>query len=296
MEVPEIQLLSFKSIEETDAKVGGSGMMKRTTCNPVWTDYIGLRNDRGGFNKSVDGSFIDENGKRYSRNMQRYMQKNKATPLGTEVVKEYRNAYKNRFLYQQKNGQKIKTEADIGTKVLSLPKPRKLVKDVTVDDVYDCCGSCGHVTVVAALRHINPELEIDVAELVETYTTGISRNGKKFTTDDYIEKEAIENILRRADSPIRAHVAIEDKVRTRSESGPGTRLKWKQVKRTFNTLKKEKTKGKIRGALVTFSNYASIYEKEKGLIQDVSHGTYVGFEDDGSYSTWNSMTGLLNDW
>ncbi len=55
----------------------------------------------------------------------------------------------------------------------SLPQIKKLVKNVTVRDIYECFGTCGHVAVLGALCHINPELPLDVTELVEKHSSGI---------------------------------------------------------------------------------------------------------------------------
>ncbi|MCP3664440.1 MAG: hypothetical protein GY696_18455 [Gammaproteobacteria bacterium] len=280
MEVPE--LLSFERIEETDAEVSDS-VAPRITCNPKWLPYIPLIVDRGGLFKSVDGIFIDENGESYSPKVQRFIEKNKATPFVNEIA---HNGYNNNVLHQDWNVQEVKIKAEIDRILTSKPHIKKLVKDVTVSDVYKCYGGCGHISVVAALRHINPELSIGVTELVQTYTTEISRVSRRCAMSTREIAYAIEDILIRADPPVQANVDLEQVIATTSK--PGTRVNWRQVKSVFNRWKMVTTKGKMRGALVTF--------EDDTTMDGVRHGTYVGFEDDGHYSTMNSMSGLLDDW
>ncbi len=96
-------------------------------------------------------------------------------------------------------------------------------------------------------------------------------------------KYAIEDILKKADPPIQANFDLKQISAFRDcTSKPGTRANWREVKSVFNRWKKVTKKGKLRGALVKFVNETKIGE---------DHGTYVGFEDDGNYST-----GLLDDW
>ncbi len=277
VEVPE--LLSFNRIHETDLEVSDS-VAPRITCNPKWLPYFHLIEDRGGLFKSVNGIFIDKNGESYSPEVQRFIKKNKATPFGKEIL-----AHKEilAVLHQDWNVQEIKIKAKIDRILTSKPHTKKLVKDVTSSDVYKCYGSCGHVAVVTALRHINPELPIDVTELVHTYHTQISRHSLLYGINSVVGANAIEDILIRANPPIGANVDRKQSNWTTSKLG--TRVNWRQLKSVFNGWKKVTTKGKLRGAYVSLRD-------ESG----VGHAEYVGFEDDGHYSTMNSMSGRLDNW
>ncbi len=85
---------------ERTAEFGGaaSTMEKmEDLIDPRWRRYYELFYDAGVF-KSVDGKFFDRNGKKYSREIQRNIKKNKAVPtILTEVAR-------NKFIpYQDRN-------------------------------------------------------------------------------------------------------------------------------------------------------------------------------------------------
>ncbi len=146
------------------------------------------------------------------------------------------------------------------------------------------------MAVVAAQRHINPDLALDVTELVQKYHGNWAIRG--LYTLDYLETaHAIEDILTSftADPPILAVFDFEQQTPW-TIFKPGTRVNWRQVKRTFNMFKKVTEKGQLRGALMLTACDV------KGKVPIDRHVVFIGIADGGHYTTFNSMSGLKEEW
>ncbi len=276
--VPE--LLLYRTIEETDT----SGFK----CPACIRFHL--------LHKSTEGLFVDDNGRAYSTEVQRFMRKDKGILFGMEGIpvtlalyQKWSNAKHLRFGPTQCSITEMR-EMYRRLKASSL-HVIKLVKDVTRFDVTHVChGSCGHVAVVAALHHISPDLSLDVTELVQKYSISEGEEGatkgvairKQYKMNILGTKHAVEDILKRANPPILASVDLE-KMKC-AIAKPGTRVSWRQVESRLKKFKQITSKGKLRGAFAIFHG-----------DDQYGHGTYIGIEGGGRYSTLDSMSGRRDD-
>ncbi len=93
---------------------------------------------------------------------------------------------------------------------------------------------------------MNPELLLDITELVGKYTNGTFGNERAMRVRDAIR--AIEEIPKNADPPMQAYVDVGQKFHLAYP--PGTRVNWKYVKRVLKRMKRVTPKGKIRGVYI----------------------------------------------